>query len=109
HDRATGTTTRVSMGSGGTQGSGGSFGPALSMDGRYVLFESEAPDLVPGDTNDMRDVFLHDRATGMTRRMGRGDVQALGMSFAGALSPDGHAIVFDSVDANLVPADTNNA
>jgi cysteine-rich repeat protein len=109
HDRATGTTTRVSVGPGGTQGSGASFGPALSMDGRYVLFESEAPDLVPGDTNDMRDVFLHDRATGMTRRMGRADVQALGMSFAGALSPDGHAIVFDSVDANLVPADTNNA
>ena len=109
HDRATGTTTRVSVGTGGMQGSAASFGPALSMDGRYVLFESDAPDLVPGDSNATRDVFLHDRVTGMTRRMGSAGIQTLGMSFAGALSPDGHAIIFDSLDSSLVAGDTNNA
>jgi cysteine-rich repeat protein len=109
HDREKGITTRISVGGNGAQASGGSFGPALSMDGRYVLFESDAPDLVPGDTNLARDVFLHDRATGVTRRMGRGGVEPLGMSFAGALSPDGRAIIFDSLDSNLVASDTNNA
>jgi cysteine-rich repeat protein len=109
HDREKGVTTRISVAGNGAQASGGSFGPALSMDGRYVLFESDAPDLVPGDTNLARDVFLHDRATGVTRRMGRGGVEPLGMSFAGALSPDGRAIIFDSLDSNLVASDTNNA
>jgi Tol biopolymer transport system component len=70
HDRTSGVTTRVSVGTGGTQGGGGSFVPAVSADGRWVLFESVAPDLVSGDSNGTRDVFLHDRLTGVTRRMG---------------------------------------
>jgi hypothetical protein len=61
HDRETGQTTRVSVTSGGGQGDGPSEYPAISPDGRYVAFESEATRLVPGDTNDVRDVFLHDR------------------------------------------------
>src|SRR6185369_12963534 len=101
-DRTTDVTTRVSVGTDGTEGSGGSFVPAISMDGRWVLFESVAPDLVPDDTNGARDVFLHDRLTGTTRRMGRGTEQPLGMSFGGALSPDGRTVVFDSLDVNLV-------
>jgi len=61
HDRQTGQTTRVSVTSGGGQGDGPSGYPAISPDGRYVAFESDATRLVSGDTNDVRDVFLHGR------------------------------------------------
>ena len=68
-DRQTGTTRRVSVGSGGVQGNGLSFGPAISADGRFVAFESDATNLVPGDTNDASDIFVRDRQTGTTRRV----------------------------------------
>jgi hypothetical protein len=60
-DRRTGTTERVSVGQGGVQGngdSGGIYTPALSTDGRFVAFDSEASNLVPGDTNNWQDVFV---------------------------------------------------
>jgi|GEM_PF-1305764 len=63
HDRQTGQTTRVSVTSGGGQGDGPSEYPAISPDGRYVAFESDATRLVSGDTNGVRDVFLHDRGS----------------------------------------------
>ena len=53
-DRQTGTTERVSLGPGGVQGDGSSFDPALSADGRFVAFSSNASNLVPGDTNGER-------------------------------------------------------
>ena len=43
--------------------------PALSADGRFVAFESDVDNLVPGDTNRVRDVFLRDRVTGDTMRV----------------------------------------
>jgi len=43
--------------------------PCLSADGRYVAFESVASNLVAGDTNGMRDIFVHDRDTGVTERV----------------------------------------
>jgi hypothetical protein len=58
-----GTTERVSLGTGGVQGNGDSHYPALSADGRFVAFASEASNLVPGDTNDAEDVFVR-RLTG---------------------------------------------
>ncbi len=63
HDRQTGQTTRVSVTSGGGQGDGPSEYPAISPDGRYVAFESDATQLVASDTNGARDVFLHDRGS----------------------------------------------
>jgi len=66
HDRNTGITVRVSLSSGGTQGFSWSFSAALSTDGRLIAFDSDAEDLVPGDTNNCdfygrcRDVFVHD-------------------------------------------------
>ncbi|HEX5649906.1 MAG TPA: hypothetical protein VFX69_09635, partial [Steroidobacteraceae bacterium] len=50
-DLQTHSVERVSVSSSGTQGNGGSYEPALSADGRYVVFESFASNLVPGDTN----------------------------------------------------------
>jgi len=61
-----GETTRVSVHSGGSQGNGSSFPPAVSADGRYVVFDSAASNLVAGDTNGVQDVFVHDRNTGET-------------------------------------------
>jgi len=62
HDRQTGQTTRVSVDSGGLQGNNHSDGPmSISSDGRFVAFQSEATNLVPGDTNGRTDIFVHDR------------------------------------------------
>ena len=53
----------MSITTGGTQANGGSAGPAISADGRFVAFYSGATDLVSGDTNAAADVFVHDRGT----------------------------------------------
>ena len=63
-----GTTEIVSIASDGTQGNQNSSSWSdISPDGRYVTFESDATNLVDGDTNGVRDVFVHDRVTGETR------------------------------------------
>ena len=69
HDRETGTTTRVSVATDGTQGNNFSYWTSLSGGGRYVAFSSDATNLVPGDTNEGRDIFVHDRETGTTTRV----------------------------------------
>ena len=108
-DRATGTTTRVSVGAGGAQANGPSSLWSLSADGRFVAFASTATNLVPGDTNGFTDVFLHDRQTGTTSRVsvGAGGAQANSASFAASLSADGRLIAFASFASNLVSGDTN--
>ena len=58
-----GLTTRVSIASDATQGDGASFGPAVSANGRYVTFGSEAGNLVPNDTTPYADIFVYDRQT----------------------------------------------
>jgi len=81
-DRLTGTTTRVSG------GSGPSGSPSISGDGRIVAFASRAPDLVPGDVNGRGlDVYLHDRATGVTHRLTPG--AGLYESFDPSVSAEG--------------------
>src|SRR5439155_952149 len=108
-DRQTGTTERVSVASGGgTQGNGESSGffafPALSADGRFVAFQSDATNLVAGDTNGTTDVFVHDRQTATTER-----VSVNGFSAGPALSADGRFVAFHSTGSNLVAGDTNGA
>src|SRR5206468_6887517 len=66
HDRQTGTTERMSVASGGTQGNGPSSGAALSADGSLVAFHGTATNLVAGDANGAYDVFVHDRAVSTT-------------------------------------------
>ncbi|MGH8573961.1 MAG: PKD domain-containing protein, partial [Gammaproteobacteria bacterium] len=69
HDRETGTTTRVTAAVDGTPANVWSNEPTLSADGRYVAFESNASNLVTGDTNDASDIFVHDRNTGTITRV----------------------------------------
>ena len=63
HDRQTGATERASVDSAGNEGNSDSFEAAISGDGRYVAFQSEATNLVPGDTNGHEDIFVHDRGS----------------------------------------------
>src|SRR5581483_5027731 len=109
YDRAAGTTTRVSVGPGGAQAGGDSYDPAVSGDGRYVAFASDAADLVPGDTNRATDVFVHDRVAGTTTRVsvGPGGAQAGGVSSKPSLSGDGRVLAFLSDAPDLVAGDTN--
>ncbi len=109
HDRATGATTIVSVRSDGTHGNLNSSSPSLSADGRYVAFQSDATNLVAGDTNTYRDVFVHDRTTGVTNRVSiaSNGAQANYPSQRPAISADGRFVAFTSTASNLVPGDTN--
>ena len=109
HDRETRVTTRVSVASDGTQGNGHSSYPSISADGRFVVFWSEASNLVPDDTNGCGDVFVHDRETrGTTRVSVASDgTKGNGEAKRGAISVDGRFVVFSSEASNLVPDDTN--
>jgi len=109
HDRVSGATTRVSVGPGGAQGNDFSYSAAISADGRYVVFTSDATNLVPGDTNNAADVFAHDRTTGATTRLSTnsGGAQAGGASRLPSISSDGRFVAFQSAANNLVAGDTN--
>jgi hypothetical protein len=117
HDRQTGATERVSNGPAGDAGNGNSFNSSLSADGRFVAFASDSSDLVPNDTNDETDIFVHDRETGQTIRVSvdstgaQSDAPGSYHSKRGACSISGDArfVVFASDAPNLVPADTNGA
>src|SRR5262245_44433649 len=93
-DRVTGQTTRVSLASDGTQGNDHSRAQDISADGRYVVFESWATNLVPDDTNLQLDVFRHDRQTGNTTRVsvGSNGEQGNGSSSAARISADGRFV-----------------
>lgn len=104
--RATSTTERVSVASGGGQANGASVAPSISGDGRYVAFQSQASNLVIGDSNGATDVFVRDRVQGTTERV-CGAVQGNGASFSPAISEDGDSVAFMSAASNLVPGDTN--
>ncbi|MDT7934518.1 MAG: Ig-like domain-containing protein [Sphingomonadaceae bacterium] len=106
-----GTIARVSVSAAGVAGNADSVAPILSPDGRLVLFESLATNLVPGDTNGARDLFVKDLVTGELTRVsvGAAGQQAAGQSGGGSFSPDGTKILFESNASNLVPGDTNAA
>jgi hypothetical protein len=108
-DRVAGTTERVSVSSAGAQAMGHSHGPAISSDGRFVAFYSHAANLVPGDTNGVGDVFVHDRQTGTTERVSvsSAGVQGNDWSHVPAISGDGLVVVFPSAATNLIAGDTN--
>lgn len=111
-DVVAGTTSRVSVATGGGQTIlGHSFDPDLSADGRYVAFTSQAPNLMPGDTNGGSDVFLHDRVAGTTVCVsvdGQGRVVS-GSSWQPSVDADARYVAFSSRAPDLVPSDTNGS
>jgi Tol biopolymer transport system component len=111
HDRNTGTTERISVASDGTEGNNASSAPAISADGRFVAFQSDATNLVAGDANGRTDIFVHDRNTGTTERVSLGfgvGVESSGNSLAPSISADGRFVAFESVAQNLVDGGTSN-
>jgi Tol biopolymer transport system component len=98
-DRLTRRTGLVSVSSAGVRGdrdSGGFGGAAISADGRFVAFASDATNLVPGDTNGWADVFVRDRARGTTERVSvsSAGVQGGWDSSGPSLSADGRLVAF---------------
>src|SRR5262245_57509588 len=114
-DRLRGVTERISVDSQGHQGNSASLFAFITPDGRFVSFTSWASNLVPGDTNGVADVFVHDRQTGVTERV---SVDSFGNEgnnpgfpfdrfIMSALSADGRLVVFTTDASNLVPGDGN--
>ena len=107
-DRLSGTTERVSVSTGGTQGNYHCFNPWISADGRYVAFESEASNLVPGDTNGRTDIFVRDRIAGTTERVSvsSSGMQANEPCTNASISADGRYVAFQSFSQNLIRGGT---
>ncbi len=111
HDRSTGDTTRVSVDSSGRQANDSSYRPIISADGNLVVFGSSASNLVPDDTNESSDAFIHDRISGLTTRISvdsRGS-QGSADSYATSVSADGRFVSIISDASNLIPGDTNES
>jgi cysteine-rich repeat protein len=108
-------TSRVNVSSLGEEANDITFyEPSISRDGRFVAFSSLAENLVPGDTNGMMDIFVHDRQSGETTRASvsssgeQGNNHSPGVDFDGpgpAVSPDGRFVAFVSSASNLVAGD----
>ncbi|ELR99382.1 PD40 domain-containing protein [Gloeocapsa sp. PCC 73106] len=105
HDLQTGITSRVSIASDGNQGNNDSDSPGISSDGRYITFASYANNLVEGDTNGQRDIFVHDLQTGTTRRVNIASdgTQGNNWSYHPTISGNGRYVAFASYADNLVP------
>jgi Tol biopolymer transport system component len=116
-DLVAGTTARVSVSSTGEQAEipgfdgGNSLGVAISADGRFVVFLSEASNLVAAGTNGWEQVFVRDLVAGTTELVSVSSAgePAIGNSQEAAISADGRFVAFQSDAPNLVAGDTNGA
>ena len=119
-DRMTGKTKRVNISSTGEQGNGNGNDEddyfndfrshiAISADGRYVAFSTNASNLVTGDTNGIDDVFVRDCVNHTTTRVSVGLAGLQGNSYSRepAISADGRYVTFESAANNLIARDTN--
>ncbi len=113
-DMTAGTTTLVSVDSGGGASDAASGAPVLSDDGRTVAFWSNATDLVGGDTNAATDVFVRDLDAGTTTLVSVDAAGGPSDGFSGsspigmpAISADGGHVAFGSGATDLVDSDTN--
>lgn len=109
-DRLTRTTVRVSLSNAGTESDAFSERPAISADGQFVAFESDASNLVAGDGNGVRDIFVRDLLGNITTRasVDSAGLEANGASFNASINGNGARVVFQSSATNLVPSDTNS-
>ncbi len=110
HDRVTGKTEMVSLSSQGQPYWGNPSNPAISADGRYVVFQSTHEKLVPGYTNWEPDIFLHDRQTGKTTLIPpeRGTERQGKPSANPAISANGRFIVFQAPRSKLLSDDAGS-
>ncbi|HYG22519.1 MAG TPA: hypothetical protein VEH04_07020 [Verrucomicrobiae bacterium] len=107
-DRVENSISLISVSASGGGGNGCSYPCGISEDGRYVVFGSEADNLVPGDTNRAGDVFMRDRLANATHLIScNGAVQGNFESRDPVMSRDAHYVAFCSDADNLAPGDTN--
>jgi Tol biopolymer transport system component len=109
-DRQTGVTTRVSVNSAGVEANGPSGNPSISADGRYVVFESRATNLITKNPGKFQNIYDHDLVTGKTQRVNYPDsgfYQPDGDSSDPVISADGQHVAFDSLATNIGVFDTN--
>jgi Tol biopolymer transport system component len=108
-DRLLGTTERVSVSSTGAEANIFCGDAAISSDGRFIAFDSQATNLVPDDNNLLGDAFVHDRVTGATERISVNAAGEEGNDNSGGpkLNADGRLVAFSSQASNLVPGDNN--
>jgi Tol biopolymer transport system component len=104
-DLLTGTTQLVSANSNGVPGNAFSSEPAITPDGRFVVFSSSANDLVPKDSNGFQDVFMRDLQTGTTTliSVSTNGTSGNNESYGPAFSSDGTSIIFRSRGTDLAP------
>jgi Tol biopolymer transport system component len=109
HDRARGTTERVTRGWTGSEANGASDFAAVDGSGRFVAFASSATNLVPEDRNGVRDVFLFDTYAGRTDRISASDSGEGGDadSDTPVIDANGSRVAFVSRASNLVAGDRN--
>ena len=111
-DLQNGTTTLVSVNLSGTgTGNGTSQKPTISADGRYVVFESDASDLVPNDTSTKNDIFVRDLQTGTTTLVSVNNSHTGGGnqdSLNAVISPNGQYVAFSSFASDIIDIDNNN-
>ena len=103
---------RVSLTPDGLDPNGASGFPSLSYDGRFIVFQSSASDLVANDTNNSSDIFALDLANPERQGLVRVSVTANGDEVHGnsltpQISADGGTVVFQSSASDLVENDTN--
>jgi Tol biopolymer transport system component len=108
-DMVNGTTRLISRATSGVAGNSDSYWPSISSDGRYVAFNSDATNLVPGDTNGTWDIFVRDRWLGQTSLVSRSSSGEIGndISYPPDISGNGRYVTYFSIASNLVPRDTN--
>ncbi len=104
-DRQRGTTEMVSVDGSGNQANDGCRHASISSDGRFVAFGCDATNLVANDTNERKDVFVHDRWTGSTRRVSvdSSGNQLSRRSIDPSISSDGSVVAFVSNRVRLRP------
>ena len=99
----------ISVATDGTPAGSSGFGH-VSADGRYVVFQSCASNLVFGDTNDTCDIFVRDRLFGTTEIVSlssAGELANDGSTGGPTISDDGRFVAFSSIASNLVAGDAN--
>ena len=103
-DRLQNKTVRVSETSEGQESNNHAYDPSLSSDGRYVVYHSEASNLVGNDTNNFSDVFIHDLELSITNRisLSASNEQPDSLSAHAAISGDANFISFTSAASNLL-------
>jgi Tol biopolymer transport system component len=109
HDRKKKKTRRVSVRSNGAEANGLSSHNAISANGRFIAFSSNARNLAGNENDDDADVFVHDRVTKKTRRVSirSNGAHGKGDSVVPSISANGRFVAFRSDAGNLVKNDTN--